>query len=122
MTTNIKRPVIRYNNISLLKGGSPAFNVNNNSGDGVNFLSYINNLDFSFSVPENKEQVISSKSTLNHFFKPGAEVKLQLKKHEDFNDLFLEYFTPAGLAEDLSKDFNLYGILIELEKTQYKQI
>ena len=113
MTTNIKRPVIRYNNISLLKGGSPAFNVNNNSGDGVNFLSYINNLDFSFSVPENKEQVISSKSTLNHFFKPGAEVKLQLKKHEDFNDLFLEYFTPAGLAEDLSKDFNLYGIIAD---------
>ena len=41
MTTNIKRPVIRYNNISLLKGGSPAFDVSSNSGDGVDFLSYI---------------------------------------------------------------------------------
>lgn len=113
MTTNIKRPVIRYNNISLLKGGSPAFDINSNSGDGVSFLSYVNSLNFNFSVPKNKEQVISSKSSLNHFFKPGVEVKLQLQKNEDFDDLFLEYFTTAGLVEDLNKDFNLYGIIAD---------
>ena len=82
MTTNIKRPVIRYNNISLLKSTSPSFSIDSNSGDNVSFLSNVNGLSFNFSVPESKEDVISSRSVLNHFFKPGVEINIDIQKNE----------------------------------------
>tara|TARA_E500000318_G_scaffold76911_1_gene71626 strand:+ start:4310 stop:5407 length:1098 start_codon:yes stop_codon:yes gene_type:complete len=111
MTTNIKRPVIRYNNISLLKSTSPSFSIDSNSGDNVSFLSNVNGLSFNFSVPESKEDVISSRSVLNHFFKPGVEINIDIQKNENFIDLFPEYFVTEGLTGDLDKDFNLYGII-----------
>lgn len=111
MPINFKRPVIRYNNISLLKSTSPSFSIDSNSGDNVSFLSNVNDLSFNFSIPEAKEDVISSRATLNHFFKPGAEIKIDINKNENFIDLFPQYFGTGGLTGNLDEDFNLYGII-----------
>lgn len=113
MPINKQRPIIRYNNLALLRSDSPAFSEESNSGNNVDFLPLVQSLDFGFNVPESREQVISSRNVLNHFFKPGIEVDLNLNFIENFEDLFLEYFSEEGLIEDFDKDINLYAVFSE---------
>lgn len=113
MTIKNERPVIRYNNVSLLKSDSPAFSEVSNSGDGIKFLPRVQGLDFNFNLPENTIEAIGSKSLQNHFYNPGVDINLQINLIENFDGFFLEYFDGTGLVENIDKDINIYAIISE---------
>jgi hypothetical protein len=111
MTTENQRPIIRYNNISLLKSEAPAFSEVSNSGDSISFLSNVQNLDFSFNTPDNRLETIGSRGLENHFFNPGIDIDLNISFFENFQGFFSEYFNENGLVQNIDKDINIYGII-----------
>lgn len=113
MTIKNERPVIRYNNVALLKSKSPAFSEASNSGENIKFLPRVQNLDFDFSLPKNTLETISSKNLQNHFYNPGVDVNLNINLIENFDGIFLDYFDGTGLVENIDKDINIYAIISE---------
>jgi hypothetical protein len=113
MTIKNKRPIIRYNNVALLRSKSPAFSELSNSGENIKFLPRVESLDFSFDTNKNTLETIGSKNLQNHFYNPGVDVNLNINLIENFDGIFLEYFNGDGLVENVDKDINIYAIISE---------
>lgn len=108
MPINANRPVISYENAVLLKSSAKAYFDESNSGQNINFIPYVQDLNFDFSTET--ENVLSVGDTYYSKQISNKEPKVDLKIEvlENFGNLFSGFFSGNSIKENLDEDCNFY--------------
>ena len=114
MSINKNRPIISYNNIALFQ--SDPYQLGNmtgaNSGQNLNFLPFVESIDFAVIHPEQSVAQIGSKkfAQKNYFNEPSVSLKINCR--EDFTDLFQNQTAFQDFIEgDENNSTNFYAVI-----------
>lgn len=116
MSSNVKRPIIKYSNVALIQSDSPCHATAANSGDSLSFVPLVNAISFSFDLNRSQEGGLGSKNLLaNSNWRP-ADVNFNVSKNEDFGNLFSNLMTEGAILNNFDNDRNFYVLVHDEEK------
>lgn len=114
MSINSNRQVIRYNNITLFKSDSPAYNQLANEGaSSLKYAPYVQSLEFSFNINRDNVSALGTKSHISQSNFISPDINLSVNSYEDFGVLFSGLFSANAVKNNLTEDCNFYAIISE---------
>lgn len=111
MTTNYIRPTISYENVSLLKGGSPSHSEDSNSDQTINLIPLVQDFNFSFDTRTEDILTLSEKFYAKRLNTYDVDVDLTVTAFETFENLFSGFFSGNEILDDFNKDCSFYFAL-----------
>jgi hypothetical protein len=111
MTTNYIRPTISYENVSLLKGGSPSHSEDSNNDQTINLIPLVQDFNFSFDTRTEDILTLSEKFYAKRLNTYDVDVNLTVTAFETFENLFSGFFSGNEILDDFNKDCSFYFVL-----------
>mgnify|MGYP003640419493 FL=1 len=111
MSININRPTISYENIALLKGSSPSYSINSNSGSSINLIPFVQDFSFSFDTKTEDVLTLGDKFYSKRVNRYDVDVNLDVTILETFENMFSGFFSGSEMLEDLNQDCSFYTAL-----------
>jgi len=111
MPINANRPTIAHENAILLKSSDNAYFNDSNSGQNINFIPYLQDLNFGFSTET--EDIFSVGDTYysNQISNKEPKVDLKIDVIENFGNLFSGFFGVNNVRQNIDQDCNFYFVL-----------
>jgi hypothetical protein len=119
MSTNIKRPVITYENVAVFKSNVSNISTEEqkNSGQNLSFLPFVQGISFSFDISRTNVAALSTDNFVDKSNRLSPDVNFSIDTLEDFGELFKTLLEAKQLnINRLEKDFNFYAFIGEKSK------
>jgi hypothetical protein len=99
---------MNLNNFGVSFADTSIFSSDSEYGSDLDFLPYVQDLDFDFGNTSKRVGEIGSKKGLNVSSNEIPDVKLKISTIETFDGLFSDFFVDGQLSQNLNSDRNFY--------------
>mgnify|MGYP003122500417 CR=1 FL=1 len=111
MTINADRPTIRYENVSLLKGGATSYSNASNNASSIKLVPLVQDFSFNFNTKTEDILTLGNKFYSKRINRYDVDVNLDVTLFETFEDMFSGFFSGNALLDDLNKDASFYFLV-----------